>query len=397
MSAVRADGVTADAVLELLRRHGYNTNSFLWMYPDFEHFVSDRTGGLIAYVRRGAVVIAAGDPLCEPADQAACLEEFRAWCDAQGRHCLVLTASERLADLARPLGFSAIPVGASPYFDVQTYSPRGDRPKKVRSAANQARRLGLVVREYRPAALRDAELEAAMLDVCHRWAASHRVQQLSFLLRLEPFAYAAEKRYFVATRNGRVEGFLACSPIYARKGWYFEDLLRRPDATNGTTELLVLEAIRMLRAEGYELATLGASPLMPIDASVPGHRAEDRADHPHLLRALDLVYRYGDALYQFRSLHHYKAKYAATRWEVDYCLCWPPAVGPRLVLSVFAAFAGSTGVRELVSHKVSRARTATRGRAARYSRAAGAAAALGLAAWWVLIHLGHAAAHVPPR
>ena len=54
---------------------------------------------------------------------------------------------------------------------------------------------------------------------------------------------AAWKRYFIAMRHGRMEGFLACSPVYARKGWYLEDLLRRPDAVNGATEALVLAAI----------------------------------------------------------------------------------------------------------------------------------------------------------
>ena len=107
----------------------------------------------------------------------------------------------------------------------------------------------------------------------------------------------------------------------------------------------MLEAVSALGAEGYDVATLGMSPLAPVDASFASLRPEDLSRHPRLLRLLRAFYRYGDAVYCFRALHHYKAKYAPTWWEADYALCWPRKANLRLVWSVLQVFddGGSLG------------------------------------------------------
>src|SRR6185503_13364685 len=70
------------------------------------------------------------------------------------------------------------------------------------------------------------------------------------------------KKYFTARDpNGRLVGFLAASPIPARAGWYLEDVLRAKEAPNGTADLLVVEALQLLKADGAKLATLGTAPM----------------------------------------------------------------------------------------------------------------------------------------
>ena len=56
-------------------------------------------------------------------------------------------------------------------------------------------------------------------------------------------------------------GFLSLVPIYARDGFFLEDLIRTPMAPNGTTETLIDEAMRMLANEDKSYAILGLSPL----------------------------------------------------------------------------------------------------------------------------------------
>src|ERR1043166_9454631 len=68
---------------DLLRQHGYNSNSFLWRYPGYNFFAES---GLLAYIERGNAVIAAGDPLCHIDDAGACLDAFRDWCASRGRY-----------------------------------------------------------------------------------------------------------------------------------------------------------------------------------------------------------------------------------------------------------------------------------------------------------------------
>jgi phosphatidylglycerol lysyltransferase len=337
-------------VQQLLLRYGYNTTSFLWRCPGFLFFVCQGGRGVVAYVESGVAIIAAGDPLCAPEDAAACLDEFRIWCTKQSRYCVVLPASERLAETARPLGFSALPIGASPYFNLHTYAPSGNRARKVRSAVNQARRLGIQVWEYRTAT-RDAEIETEFREICALWQKSRSIPQLPFLFQLDPLAQAEEKRYYVASSRERIEGFLACSPIYARRGWFLEDLLRRPDAVHGTTESLVLGAIEALKLEGFDMATLGSALLMPLDSSFVPLHSRDFSRHPRINRILALIYRYGRWFYNFRSLGHYKSKFAASWWEADYCLCWPQKASPRLLLSIAGVFFDGAFSRALARHK----------------------------------------------
>jgi len=114
--------------------------------------------------------------------------------------------------------------------------------------------------------------------------------------------------------NGKLVGFLAASPMPARRGWYLEDVLREPDAPQGTATLLVVEALANLKAEGAELATLGTSPLTndgPVD--VP-------TEHRIVSRALDAASRRLGPFYNFEGLRRFKGKFAPSWWESEYVL-----------------------------------------------------------------------------
>lgn len=104
--------------------------------------------------------------------------------------------------------------------------------------------------------------------------------------------------------------FLACSPIYARNGWYLEDLIRSPTASNGCTELLLTEALKTLAADGFAMATLALAPL----AGLP-----DRDEtHPILNFVLRLCYRHLSWVYHFRTLEYFKGKFQPNHWEKNY-------------------------------------------------------------------------------
>ena len=62
---------------------------------------------------------------------------------------------------------------------------------------------------------------------------------MAFLVQLEPFGFAEQRRTFIAEQDGRVIGFAGLIPVPARGGWFLEHLVRDPEAPNGTSELLV--------------------------------------------------------------------------------------------------------------------------------------------------------------
>ena len=107
-------------------------------------------------------------------------------------------------------------------------------------------------------------------------------------------------------RDGRLEAFAACSPIYARCGWYVEDLFRAPGAVNGSSELLVVETLARLRDAGARSAALGIAPF--------------RGSGEQLDR------RYG-----FASLAGYENKYEPSAWAPRYVAFSPVWPRPRVV------------------------------------------------------------------
>src|SRR5205807_7232803 len=138
------------------------------------------------------------------------------------------------------------------------------------------------------------------------------------------------KKYFAARVNGKLVGFLAASPIPARKAWYLEDVLREPDAPSGTATLLVMEALARLQEEGAALATLGTSPLATDGGDdVP-------TEHRMTRRILDIASRRLAGFYNFEGLRRFKAMFVPSWWESEYALAqrgvaMPPRVGQAVV------------------------------------------------------------------
>jgi phosphatidylglycerol lysyltransferase len=237
-------------------------------------------------------------------------------------------ASSWLVPQLKQAGYGAIEVGSDACFDLATWRPRGDRAKKVRSAVNLARRLGVTVSPYQLAKSRDLYLEQELQACAEAWLAGRRGFALQFFSAVRPLESAEEKRYFLARHGGRVVGFVSCSPIYARNGWYIEDIVRRPEAVYGTTELLITTALESLREEGFSLATLGISPFANRNPDI---------EHPARMRVLGAMLAALSPFYNFRGLQHYKKKFAPSWWEPVYVAFWPNRLTWRLVFDVVGA------------------------------------------------------------
>jgi lysylphosphatidylglycerol synthetase-like protein (DUF2156 family) len=157
------------------------------------------------------------------------------------------------------------------------------------------------------------------------------------------------KKYFAARVNGKLVGFLAASPIPARKAWYLEDVLRQPAALQGTATLLVVEALAKLKAEGVALATLGTSPFAtngPNDVLSSEHRMIDLA--------LRLASQRLGAFYNFEGLRRFKGKFVPSWWESEYALGQRGAVMPPRVAYAIVRALVPGGVTRLLTRQAAR-------------------------------------------
>lgn len=326
----RRRGRMPDPTGELLRLqtlYGYNPHSLVSIAPGALLWSTPDVDGAIIYGEFGRVWLAAGDPLAPLEDMAELARQFAAFARTRDRVVAFVPSSAAFASMVVPDDFTAVKVGASPYFDLQTWNPRGDSAKKMRAGVNQARRAGVVVEMVAV----DELLKKETAQLCLDWLGSRRTATtFGWLIALDPFLHSEYKKYFAARVNGKLVGFLAASPIPARKGWYLEDVLREPDAPHGTSTLLVVEALAKLKAEGAALATLGTSPLT---ADGPNDLP---TEHRVVSHALAVASRRLGGFYNFEGLRRFKGKFVPSFWESEYALgqggvAMPPRIGHAIV------------------------------------------------------------------
>ncbi|PYS84477.1 MAG: hypothetical protein DMF70_05400 [Acidobacteria bacterium] len=357
--AARRRSRLPDPTGELLRLqtlYGYNPHSLVSIAPGAMLWSTPDIDGAIIYGEFGRVWLAAGDPLAPLADMAELARQFAAFAKRKNRMVAFVPTTSEFAHAVAPRDFVAVKCGASPYFDLQNWNPRGDCAKKMRAGVNQARRAGVEVEMISESV--DAALKKETAQLCLRWLDMRRAATtFGWLIALDPFLHSEHKKYFAARVDGKLVGFLAASPIPRRKAWYLEDVLREPDAPNGTSTLLVFEAFAKLKAEGATLATLGTTPLTtegPDDL---------RGGHPMVLRTLDMASRHLGGFYSFEGLHRFKARFVPSWWESEYILSQrgvtiPPRVGHAIVRALVPG--GLTQILTRQALRVSRLENVTR-------------------------------------
>lgn len=317
-------------VAELRSRFGYNEHSLIGSSLDPEVWLCPRGRGAVAYTVSGSVWMVAGEPLASEADLGSVARGFLAEAHRDRKTVAFLPATERFARAVSDADFRIIKIGASPYFDLTKWNPRGNAAKHLRAGVNRGLRSGLSVAEVTDLTL---EFRTEVNALMREWGATRRAGvRFGWLFESIPFDKADEKRYFAGRdRVGTLVGVIAASAIPARGGWYLEDIFRKSDAPDGTSDLLVFDTLRILARSGAKLATLGTVPL-----SSRGGNAISRGRNGLVERGIDISRAKLGALYNFDGLGQFKAKFVPCWWENEYIvvsrgrLMTPPRVANAL-------------------------------------------------------------------
>lgn len=319
-------------VLDLLRRHGDGPTSFQVLEPGFSYWFDAEVDAVVAYAEAFGHRVVAGHPIGPPAERLAVCRRFLA---DSPRAIFFAVEADFLATLAAGgVAHAALQIAEQPEWDPADYHVDGPERRGLRAQINRARNKGVRVRRVSPEELARApgSLRAEIEAVLDRWRDARRMSMMRFMVDLAPFGFPEERRYYVAELGDLPVGFLAAVPIYRRDGWFFEDVIRVPEAPNGTAELLIHAALIDAREAGDAFVTLGMAPLAGVDAG-PG---------PHRLLRRGLVFcrdRLG-ALYSFNGVRSFKARFRPRGWAPQYLVAVPGPVGVRSVHALLGAFAG---------------------------------------------------------
>jgi len=289
-------------VLGLLRQHGWNATSFQVLEPGFSYWFDAEA--CVAYVDTGRAWVAAGAPIAAESSLGPVATAFVAAARVAGRRVCFFATERRFASVP---GFRHLSIGEQPVWEPSRWSETLRATPSLREQLRRARAKGVSVSQVSARELADphAPLRLEIEALIASWQRSKAMPPMGFLVHVEPFAFADERQVFVARlgvdADARVVGLAAAIPVYARQGWFLEDLIRGPGAPNGTTELLVDAVMVAVARLGSAYLTLGLSPLAGSVAP-----------------ALGFARRYAAPFYDFAGLRGFKAKFRPLSWAPIY-------------------------------------------------------------------------------
>ena len=106
--------------------------------------------------------------------------------------------------------------------------------------------------------------------------------------------------------------------------------MRDPDAPNGCSELLILEALESFRGEGIDWATLGVSPRISTE--------DMRGLDGFTTRLVRAAIGFAERRVGLRALHHHRKKFDTRYVERVWLVKYPKRLRARDVLGILRAF-----------------------------------------------------------
>ncbi len=236
-------GTTTDAILD----------------PLCESFHIPEIEGFIGYRQEDDFAIALGDPVCSLEEREKLHMAFKSAMEKEGFKVIYALITPKFADWLNSHGFPIlIDLLEVPFTNPQV-SPMdktGTRASLVRRKVKQAMKEKVEAFEYTE---KDEALQKAMEEVGSAWLNARQGPQIH-ISHIRLFSDIYGKRWFYAKKGKKVVGVVLLNEVKAQGGWLLNRIMIRPDAPNGTPELLIITALNQLKKEGCEFVSFGMIP-----------------------------------------------------------------------------------------------------------------------------------------
>ncbi len=246
----------------------------------------------------------------------------------------VYNVSSEEAATFQAAGFIVNKFGEEPVVDLCNIDWTGKPFEWVRRQSNFCERAGLHVTEVQ-GRKEEQRIADTLLQIMHEDLHDRTFDQPLRLLegQFDPHSLQRRRLFMANSRQGKVEAFLACSPINGGRSWAFESYRKRKDATRGATAFLFRKVIDSLQAEGSECVSL---------CLVPGRGVnEDRIGKGdwRIQKVLSLWFERLDFVFNAKGQDHFKSRFRPR--YVDRYLCVAPENSMRSLWS-FLKTTGAT-------------------------------------------------------
>lgn len=291
----------------------HGASSYLWL-PN---------GGCVAFTVRGRTALALGDPIGPPESMREAVNAFSAHCDRQDWIPAFYQVDD--AESYRALGLTLIPVGVEAVLPLVDFSLGGRKRADLRYALHRCEKSGVRF-EFMPGPEAVARHREQLRAVSGSWLRSRHSPELAYSLgTLSTLADLDIVAGLAFAPDGRLEAFVSWLPVPLRKAWTLDLMRRRPDATYGVVEALIVTSAGEARGRGVDELSLGMTPRVISSAMPRGLEGAMRA----MFWGLDRFQR-------SRMLQRYKDKFGP-RWEERYLVVPSMSTLPEVMVALARA------------------------------------------------------------
>jgi phosphatidylglycerol lysyltransferase len=312
----------------LLRRHGGGCLGYTTLKETVPLYLAGGRG-YVSVRTKGRTAVMIADPVC-PEDSLDLA--VRTFLDHACRHGLAPAAVQirrATADALTAHRGCATKMGDEAVVDLDSFDERlaGKDYERLRARRNAALRNGITVREL----ARDTNPAIALDEISRAWLSRKvNTRELGLILRGLPAKPEPDTRIFQALHHGEAVGFVIFDPIHrdgAVVGWNANHERYAPNP-RGIHDLILLEAIRALKAEKIPTLSLGLAPLARLDVE------QHPTASPVVRELLGRTLTEAMTVYNFEGVAQHKTYYQP-RWRPAYF--WAPEAGVAdRIFDVFA-------------------------------------------------------------
>ncbi len=279
---------------ECVKKFGNRTSSFITLYPEFSD-IKLKNGHARGVVKKNKLIMAS-EPQCKEELRAEELQRL-----AKERSVCIFPVSKKLSDHLLEKKFTTFQIGSEPIFLLQEYFKT--EPLEFLPLARSLKKRGAEVISVLP---EEIEIYGKELQrLFKEWKDKKKIS-LSFLNQVDPFFKSEHKRFFILKLRNKITAFMSAVPFFYGGeilGYYLNDIIRAKTARSGSSELLIIEGMRILKEEGFLEVRLGMAPLANIKSQ----------DFKSMI--MRIVFNNFHTGYNFLGLYNFKNKLNPSRWD----------------------------------------------------------------------------------
>lgn len=314
--------------------HATSAESYDIVISNGSYLETPCKNGVISVLPHGRCWHASGSVMAPDELKPEMVRWLKRVCDSQQKTLAVYSVGADEAPLFVDAGFEVSKFGEEPLLDLGLITWQGQEFEWVRRQTNFCRRAGLEVVEVSVEAERRA-LSDELIEIMHEDLMPRTYPKPLRLLegQFDPLLLF-RRRLFVARSKttGRIEGFLACSPMYNGKSWAFETYRKRQESPRGTIPFLFRTVIDRLQADGVRNVSL---------CLVPGRGLDINAKTPSskmVSFAMSLWYKRLNFLFNTKGQDYFKSRFRPR--YADRYICVTPKTSVRSMISFLVATGG---------------------------------------------------------